>query len=276
MFESEREALVHQNLVEDFAMAGCVVVITGAGAGIGQETARVFSQAGASVVLADVNEAGLANTVALVEAIGGTASSHVTNVAKRHDMEALADAALQRGGRLDAWVNGAGILDTFPILDVDEGRLDRILATNLKGQYWGCAAAGRVMRSLGGGSIVNITSAAADNPTAALSAYAISKAGVNMLTRAAAIEFSAFNCRVNAIAPGYIETAMSASAYTDGDGRIDPERREEFLRARAKAVPLGITGRPRDIALAALYLASDASRFVTGQVLRANGGLVML
>lgn len=267
---------MHELLIEEFAMSGRVAVITGAGSGIGQETARVFSQAGASVVLADVNEAGMAATAALVEMIGGTATTHVTNVANRAEVEALADAALQAGGRLDAWVNGAGVLGAFAILDVDETEFDRILTTNLKGQYWGCAAAGRVMQSLGGGSIVNISSAAADNPTATLSAYAISKAGVNMLTRTAAVEFSAFNCRVNAIAPGFVETAMGASAYTDSDGKIDPERREEFLRARARATPLGITGRPRDIALAALYLASDASRFVTGQVLRANGGLVML
>ena len=97
-----------------------------------------------------------------------------------------------------------------------------------------------------------------------------------MLTRSAAVEFGAFHCRVNAIAPGFIETPMVASAYLDSDGHIDPAQREEFLRARAKATPLGITGRPRDVAHAALYLASDLSRFVTGQVLRANGGLVML
>ena len=131
------------------------------------------------------------------------------------------------------------------------------------------------MMPQGGGSIVNISSAAADNPTAMLSAYAISKAGLNMLTRTAAVEFGAFGCRVNAIAPGFIETPMVSSEYLDSDGQIDPRRREDFLRARAQATALGITGRPRDIALAALYLASDASRFVTGQVLRPNGGLVM-
>jgi len=267
---------MHQQLIEEFALRDRVAVITGAASGIGQETARVFAQAGALVVLADVDEAGLAATAAMVEAIGGESATHVTNVANRAEVDALAEMTCRQRGRLDAWINAAGILTSFSILDAEEAEIDRLLATNLKGQYWGCAAAGRAMKRLGGGAIVNISSAAADNPTADLSAYAISKAGVNMLTRAAAVEFGAFHCRVNAIAPGFIETPMVATAYRDRAGAIDNVRREEFLRARAKATPLGITGRPRDVALAALYLASDLSRFVTGQVLRANGGLVML
>ena len=267
---------MQEQLIEEFALSGRVVVITGAGSGIGQETARVFSQAGASVVLADVNETGLAATAALVDIAGRPAVTHITNVGDRAQVDELADSALRVAGRLDAWVNCAGVLSAFPILDADEDELERVLTINLKGQYWGCAAAGRVMQGLGRGSIVNISSAAADNPTAGLSAYAISKSGVNMLTRMAALEFSTFNCRVNAIAPGFIDTAMGSSAYTDSDGAIDLRRRAEFLRARAEATPLGITGRARDVALAALYLASDASRFVTGQVLRTNGGLVML
>ena len=231
--------------------------------------------AGAVVVLADLDADGLSVTAASVEAVGGAAITHVTEVARRSDVESLADLAYHQGGRLDAWINAAGILRTFAILDADESEIDQLFATNLKGQYWGCAAAGRVMRARGGGSIVNISSAAADNPREMLSAYAISKAGVNMLTRSAAGEFGAFHCRVNAIAPGFIETPMVEPAYRDSTGQIDPLLREAFLQARADAVPLGITGRPRDVALAALYLSSDASRFVTGQVLRLNGGLVM-
>lgn len=267
---------MHQELIEEIALRGRVAVITGAASGIGQETARVFAQAGALVVLADLDAAGLSVTTAMVEAVGGEAVTQITNVATRAEVDALADMAFGQRGRLDAWINAAGILTSFSILDAEEAEIDRLFATNLKGQYWGCAAAGRVMKPHGGGSIVNISSAAADNPTAMLSAYAISKAGVNMLTRSAAVEFGAFHCRVNAIAPGFIETPMVVSAYLDSDGHIDPAQRDEFLRARAKATPLGITGRPRDVAHAALYLASDLSRFVTGQVLRANGGLVML
>ena len=266
---------MHQKLIVEFAMQNRVAVITGAASGIGRETACVFAQAGAVVVLADLDADGLSVTAASVEAVGGAAITHVTEVARRSDVESLADLAYHQGGRLDAWINAAGILRTFAILDADESEIDQLFATNLKGQYWGCAAAGRVMRARGGGSIVNISSAAADNPREMLSAYAISKAGVNMLTRSAAVEFGAFHCRVNAIAPGFIETPMVEPAYRDSTGQIDPLLREAFLQARADAVPLGITGRPRDVALAALYLSSDASRFVTGQVLRLNGGLVM-
>lgn len=267
---------MHQELIAEFSLRDRVAVITGAASGIGQETARVFAQAGALVVLADLDVAGLEASAAMVAELGGEAVTHVTNVARRAEVEALADLAFGQRGRLDAWVNAAGILTDFAILDAEEAEIDRLFTTNLKGQYWGCAAAGRVMKAQGSGSIVNISSAAADNPKPMLSAYSISKAGVNMLTRSAAVEFGAFHCRVNAIAPGFIETPMVASAWLDSEGQIDPVQREEFLRARAGSTPLGLTGRPRDIAHAALYLASDLSRFVTGQVLRANGGLVMV
>ena len=271
----EGKLSMHQNLIVEFALQNRIAVITGAASGIGRETARVFAQAGAAVVLADIDGDGLSVTAAIVEAVGGAAITHVTDVSRRADVESLADLAFHQLGQLDVWINAAGILRSFAILDANEAEIDRLFAANLKGQYWGCAAAGRVMQASGGGSIVNISSAAADNPREMLSAYAISKAGVNMLTRSAAIEFGSFHCRVNAIAPGFIETPMVEPAYKDSAGKIDPLLREAFLQASADAVPLGITGRPRDVALAALYLASDASRFVTGQVLRLNGGLVM-
>lgn len=266
---------MQQELVQDFSLDGRCVVITGAGSGIGRETARVLAQAGARVMLADIDETGLAGTVQLIEVIGGAAQTCVTNIANRAEMDALAAAAMGWQGRIDAWVNGAGVLRSAEIIDMDEEMLDRIIGINMKGAYWGCATAGRIMKAQGGGAIVNISSAAADNPVPGLSAYAISKSGVNMLTRTAAKEFGAFNCRVNAVAPGFIETPMVAVAYLDDDGQIDPERRAVFLRERSAATPLGITGRPRDVGLAVLYLVSDASRFVTGQILRPNGGVMM-
>jgi 3-oxoacyl-[acyl-carrier protein] reductase len=178
-------------------------------------------------------------------------------------------------GRLDVWVNAAGVLLRAPILEVFEADLDRVLAINLKGTFWGCAAAGRAMQPQGSGSIVNISSAGADSAASNISVYAMSKSAVSTLARACAMEFGAFGVRANAIAPGWIDTPMVSYRYRNAAGEIDPDLREATLRQTAKVSPLGVTGTPRDIALAILYLASDASRFVTGQVLRPNGGSAM-
>jgi 3-oxoacyl-[acyl-carrier protein] reductase len=131
------------------------------------------------------------------------------------------------------------------------------------------------MRPGGGGSIINFSSSGADSPVQGLSLYSMTKSAVNMLTRTVAKEFGAYGIRANAVAPGWVETPMGTHGFRDAAGTIDPVKREEGLRLRAGASPLGIVGTPRDIALAVLYLASDASRFVTGQVLRPNGGVSM-
>lgn len=266
---------MHQELETAFSLDGRVAVIIGAASGIGRETARVLAQAGARVVLADRDADGLARAAAEVSAVGGAPETRPTDVAQRAEVEALADAALRSLGRVDVWVNSAGVLVNTPILEATEADVDGLFAVNLKGVYWGCAAAGRVMEAQGRGSIINVSSGGADSPVPGLSIYSISKAGVNMLTRTAAKEFGSFGVRVNAIAPGWVDTPMTTYRYRDADGRIDSAVREQVVRDRATASPLGLTGTPRDIALAMLYLASDASRFVTGQVLRPNGGVAM-
>ena len=265
---------MHHELVREFDLHGRLVVITGAASGIGRETARVLAQAGATLLLADVNEAGLAETAAAVEAIGGAVSTLRTDVSRRAEVDALADAAVRQGG-LRGWVNAAGILAGQPIVDQDEEELERVLAINLKGSYWGCAAAARAMRGTGGGAIVNIASAGADMPVPGFSVYGITKGGVNQLTRTAAAEFGPLGIRVNSVAPGYVNTPMVAYAYRNPDGSIDEAKADDMRRRRAEGTPLGLVGQPRDIALAILYLLSDAGRFVTGQVLRPNGGVVM-
>lgn len=262
---------MHEDLVREFDLSGRVFVVTGAASGIGRETARVLVQAGAWPVLADVNEAGLAETMA---AIGGAGIARRTDVARRADVEGLADAAAGEGA-VRGWVNAAGILVGKPVLEQEESELERVLAINLKGSYWGCAAAARVMKPHRAGAIVNIASAGADMPVPGFSVYGISKGGVNMLTRTAAAELGPLGIRVNSVAPGYIDTEMVTDAYRNADGSIDEARRDEKRRRRSEGTPLGLVGRPRDIALAIHYLVSDASRFVTGQVLRPNGGVVM-
>jgi 3-oxoacyl-[acyl-carrier protein] reductase len=266
---------MQRELIDTFSLAGRVAVITGAAAGIGRETACVLARAGASVVAGDIQDAGLKETVALVEASGARITGSRTDVARRADVDALAVQALQIFGRIDVWVNCAGVLIKTPLLEADEESMDRGIAINLKGVYWGCVAAGRAMKESGGGSIINVSSGGGESAVPELSIYCLTKAAVNMVTRSAAKELGPFGIRVNALAPGWIDTPMVTHAFRDVSGEIDPLKREEIVRTRRQASPLGLTGEPRDVALAALYLASDASRFVTGQILRPNGGVAM-
>jgi 3-oxoacyl-[acyl-carrier protein] reductase len=262
-------------IIQTFSLAGRVAVVTGGASGIGRETARVMAEAGASVAVSDINEAGLAETVHLVEATGQPCIAQTTDVAQRRAVMALADRVMREWGRIDVWVNAAGALVRVPIHEASEEQINRLLDINLKGVYWGCVAARNAMEPKGAGSIINISSGGGETPNPELAIYAMTKAGVNMLTRTAAKEFGPLGIRVNAIAPGWIDTPLANIAALDSQGQIDPAKRAELIRVREQASPLGLTGVPRDIALAALYLASDASRFVTGQNLRPNGGVSM-
>ena len=257
-----------------FSLEGKAVVITGAASGLGREAARVFALAGAHVVLADINAAGLEATAAKVREVGGAAFIQRANVANRDEVEILADAAVRECGRLDSWINSAGIALWAGVMEVSQEAADRVIAVNMMGTYWSCAAAGRVMKRQGsGGTIVNVSSTAGDSPVPSLSVYGMSKAAVNQLTRVCAKEFGAFGVRVNAVVPGWIDTPINASMYSDSSGDVDMERRDEVMEQMALLSPLGLTGQAFDIGLALLYLASDASRFVTGHLLRVSGGV---
>jgi 3-oxoacyl-[acyl-carrier protein] reductase len=265
---------LHPELAAMFSLDGRTAVVTGAAMGIGRQTAIVYGQAGATVVLADVSEQGLAETAAAVEEVGAKAIVVPADVSDRYAVDDLARAAIKNTGRVDVWSNVAGIIRYATIVDTDEADLDAVLAVNLKGVYWGIAVAGRIMAMKKSGSIVNVASAGGEVPAPRLSVYGMTKAGVIQLTRTAAAELGGAGIRVNAVAPGFIETPMTSVLWTS-DGEIDDAKRNEVLAQRSSGSPLHLTGEAKDIAYAMLYLATDASKFMTGQVLRPNGGVHM-
>ena len=268
---------MHRKLIEEFSLEGRVAVVTGAASGIGAECARVLAEAGASVIAADIDEAGLAATCSSIAAAGGMTEARRCDVASREEVEALAGHALARRGRIDVWVNAAGALIRRRVEEASEADIDRLFSINLKGTYWGTVAARNAMADGSGGAIVNISSCGAEGNNPGLSIYAMTKASVNALSRTAAKEFGPLGIRVNVVSPGWVETPLALSGYGDlPDGSVSEGRRAELIAQRAGASPLGLTGTPRDIALAALYFASPAARFVTGQIFRPNGGISML
>jgi len=256
-------------LANSFTLKGKVAVITGAGSGLAQETARIFALAGARLVLADIDEAGLADTVRLL----GSAEvvTRRVDVSSRAELDDLADTAVAALAAPDVWVNGAGISFLHTLAKTDPAKAEKVVAVNMMGPYWGSVAAARVMSGKGG-SIVNISSGGGAKPLPGIGLYGMTKAAVNSLTWTSAAEFGPLGIRVNAIAPGWIETPMSRDLFRDETGAISPVLQEKVRREMAAQSPLGMLGRPSDIAFAILYLASDASRFVTGQILAVNGG----
>ncbi len=265
-----------ESIIKAFDLSGRVAVVTGAGGGIGREAAMVFAAAGARVVIGDVNADGLFETVRLVEAVGGRAIAVPTDVSKRSEVDALVGTAKQEFGSVDIMANVAGIIRNNLVVDTTEAELDAVIAVNLKGVYFGCAAAAKVMIQQQRGSIINVASTGMDMPVPTLSCYALTKAAVAMLTRTLATEVGPQGVRVNGIAPGFTDTPMTQRTWKAGDGFVDEQARDDMWKVRSAQSPLNRIGQPRDQALQMLYLASDASSFVTGQILRANGGVTMM
>jgi 3-oxoacyl-[acyl-carrier protein] reductase len=264
-----------ESVRQAFDLSGRVALITGAGSGIGRTTAEVLAAAGATVVCADINAASAAESARSIEEAGGTAEGAELNVAQPGATAALVDDVVGRLGGLHVMCNIAGIMIDSSIIDLDPDEFDRILSVNLKGVLYGCQAAGKVMVEQGGGSIINMASAAVLAPSPGIGPYAICKAGVAQLTKSMAIEVGRRGVRVNTVAPGFIPTNMTARYYTDPDGTINEETKAAMLAPMAKFAPLRRVGMTSDIGYCVLYLASDASSFVTGQLLSPNGGVAM-
>jgi len=257
-------------------LEGKVAVVVGAGQtpgetiGNGRAMALLFAREGASVLCVDRVAERAEETSTMIVEEGGTASSMAADVVKSADCAKIVEEAKARYGRLDILINNVGIGGgDGPAHRLEEAAFDRILAVNLKGMWLTIKAALGVMREQGGGSIVNISSLAARGGGIQL-AYEVSKAGVNRLTTSVAQSNARYGVRCNAIMMGYMDTPMAVSGIASASGRSTAEVRAE----RDARVPLrGKMGTAWDTAYAALFLASDESQFITGEILRVDGGM---
>jgi 3-oxoacyl-[acyl-carrier protein] reductase len=262
--------------IRQFRLDGRVAVVTGGGSGIGRAVAQVLASAGAAVVIGDINDAWGEATVAGIRAGGGTAVFQHTDVTRREDLDALVDAAVRTFGGLNIQCNIAGVpAPTRPMTELTAEDLDRELGITLRAVLYGCQAAVPALTAAGGGAIVNISSTVYDLPAPGYGLYYLGKQAVTGVTRMLALELGPAGIRVNAIAPGVTLTNFSTRHFAGPDGSVDEERKQRWLADGAARSPLGLVGTPQDQALLVLYLVSDASRFVTGQLVRANGGWTM-
>ena len=259
-----------------FSLSGRTAVVTGAGSGIGRAAAEILAGAGANVVCGDLDLAGAEKTVATVVEAGGKAVAHPVNVSRKEEVEALVDRALGEFGRVDVMANIAGIASDGLLLEATDEAIDTVFGVNLKGVLYGCQAAVRAMQPQGSGSIINVSSTAIDTPAPKYGLYAMTKAAVAMLTKTLATEVGRYGIRVNTIAPGMTVSGFTMRHIYEPDGSINQERYDAFVERMRKLSPLGIVGEPVDQAYLILYLASDAARFCTGTIWRANGGQSML
>ena len=244
-------------------LANKIALVTGAASGFGAEIARTFAREGAKVVLLDLNKGGVQDVAA---AIGPEALALAGDVTSARDVSAAVEASLARHGRLDIVVNNAGWTHrNRPLLEVSESEFDKVYAVNVKSIYLMTQAVVPVMRSQGGGTIINIGSTAGIRPRPGLTWYNGSKGAVHLLSRSMAAELAPDKIRVNCVAPVIGETGLLESFMGLPD---TPQNRAKFIAT----IPLGRMSKPRDVANACLYLASEEAEFVTGIVLEVDGG----
>lgn len=254
-----------QSIADLFDLTGKVAIVTGGALGIGQGIAFRLAEAGASVMIADVNIEAAQATVKQIHTAEGKAEAVKAYVASVADVKRAVEETVRTFGRLDILVNNAGIYPFASALEVTESLWDRVLDINLKGLFFTAqAAAQEMLRERHGGKIVNIASIDALHPTGALAPYDASKGGVVMATKALALELGPRNILVNAVAPGAIQTPGANSAAMS----------EEMLQAFTARIPLRRMGVPDDIAAVVLFLASDASNYMTGSVVVVDGGFL--
>ena len=240
-----------------------IAVVTGAGRGIGQAIARKLAAHGADIAAVDLKTEFVQQTVEETQKLGRRAWPIAANVAEAASVEAAAEQILKEAGRVDILVNNAGITRDGLLMRMSEADWDAVLDINLKGTFLFTKAFTRVFLKQKSGRIINIASVVGLIGNAGQCNYAASKAGVIGFTKAVARELASRGITANAIAPGFIETKMTEALS------------EEARTALTRQIPLGSLGQPEDVASAALFLASPAARYITGQVLAVDGGMVM-
>ena len=245
-----------------FDVSGKVVLITGAGSGLGEGYAQAFGESGATVICAGRNKDRLEDTVRKITESGGTARAFTVDVTDLDSIKALVAAVEAEYGRIDVLVNNAGYENIQPFLEVTPQVYDDIMNVNLKGVFFVAQEAARVMKDHGGGKIINIGSLGSYIGLAESSVYCSTKGGVVQLTKTMAIELRPFHIQVNCLAPGYFITPLTQPFYDD------PEHRQ-WIESR---IPLHQWGTTLDLAGPALFLASAASDYVTGVTIQVDGG----
>lgn len=253
------------SIADLFNLTGKVAIVTGGAMGIGQGIALRLAEAGASVMITDVNLEAAQATVTQIRTAGGKAEAVKADAASVADAKRAVEETARAFGRLDLLVNNAGIYPFAPALEVTEALWDKVLDINLKGLFFTAqAAAQEMLREGHGGKIVNIASIDALHPTGTLVHYDASKGGVVMVTKALALELGPHHILVNAIAPGAIQTPGASS----------PAMTEEMTQAFTARIPLRRMGIPDDIAKVVLFLASSAADYMTGSVVVVDGGFL--
>ena len=261
-------------------LKGKTAVVVGAGSigpgwGNGKATAVTFAREGAQVFCVDRNGAAAEETVNIIKSEGGKAAAFTADVSRASDVEAMVAACIKAYGRIDVLDNNVGIAEMGNVVEVSEAEWDRVFAVNLKSAFLAMKHVIPIMQKQGGGSIINISSIASIRHLGiSYVSYNASKAAMNMMTRTTAVQFAKDHVRVNAILPGLMKTPMVehsaglASSYAAGDV-------EAMWRARDAQVPMGHMGDAWDVANAALFLASDESKYVTGIELIVDGGITV-
>ncbi|GAW93812.1 3-oxoacyl-ACP reductase FabG [Calderihabitans maritimus] len=240
-----------------------VAIITGGAKGIGEETSLLFAKEGAKVVIVDYDEEAGKSVVKKLEELGTEVLFFEADVTDRESIQQITVKTKEKFGRIDILINNAGITADAFLTKMSEEQWDRVIAVNLKGVYNCTQAVAPVMLEQGSGVILNASSVVGIYGNIGQTNYAATKAGVIGMTKSWAKELGPKGIRVNAVAPGFIVTDMTAKV---------PEKVLEFMRSKT---PLGRLGQPRDVAAAYLFLASDEASFINGQVLGVDGGLVI-